>query len=139
MTIAPLARSEHLNYAIPNDGKRATPRKWTGRTDSNISRTKRELEYFSSEGWSLIGPPISPGPTEARGGPRMGSEHPMESVAANRYPPTMNLLLIVVVLLLLFGGGGYYYGGPGYGGGGLGLVLVVCLIIYLMGGFRGKK
>ena len=51
----------------------------------------------------------------------------------------MNLLLLVVILLLLFGGGGFYLGGPAFGGGGLGLVLLICLIIYFMGGFRGSK
>ena len=45
----------------------------------------------------------------------------------------------MVVLLLLFGGGGFYYGGPVYGGSGLGLVLLVCLVIYFMGGFRAGK
>jgi hypothetical protein len=50
----------------------------------------------------------------------------------------MNLLLLVVILLLLFGGGGFYWGGPAYGGGGLGLVLLICLIIFLVGGFRRK-
>ena len=49
-----------------------------------------------------------------------------------------NLLLVLLVLLLLFGGGGFYWGGPAYGGGGLGLVLLVCLIIFLMGGFRSR-
>ena len=51
----------------------------------------------------------------------------------------MNLLLLVVVLLLLFGGGGFYFGGPVIGGSGLGLVLLICLIVYLVGGFRSKS
>ena len=51
----------------------------------------------------------------------------------------MNLLLLVVVLLLLFGGGGFYFGGPVIGGSGLGLVLLICLVVYLMGGFRSKS
>jgi len=63
---------------------------------------------------------------------------PMVEVAAKRYRRAMNLLLLVIVLLLLFGGGGFYFGGPIIGGGGLGLVLVICLIIYFMGGFRSK-
>ena len=63
---------------------------------------------------------------------------PMVAGAAKWYPGTMNLLLLVIVLLLLFGGGGFYFGGPVIGGGGLGLVLVICLIIYFMGGFRSK-
>jgi hypothetical protein len=51
----------------------------------------------------------------------------------------MNLIIILLVLLLLFGGGGFYFGGPAIGGGGIGLILVICLIIYFMGGFRTKK
>ena len=50
----------------------------------------------------------------------------------------MNLLLVLLVLLLMFGGGGYYYGGPVYGGSGIGLIIVVGLVIYLLGGFRTK-
>jgi len=61
----------------------------------------------------------------------------------NRFHPDvifsrMNLLFLIIVLVILFGGGGFYYGGPAYGGGGLGLVLLVCLIVYLFGGFRSK-
>ena len=51
---------------------------------------------------------------------------------------TMNPLLLIVILLLLFGGGGFYFGGPAIGGSVLGLALLICLIVYLMGGFRGK-
>ena len=51
----------------------------------------------------------------------------------------MNILLLVVVLLLLFGGGGFYFGGPVIGGSGLGLVLVICLVVYLLGGFRPRS
>ena len=51
----------------------------------------------------------------------------------------MNLLLLLVVLMLLFGGGGFYYGGPVYGGSGLGMILLICEIVYLAGGFRTKK
>jgi hypothetical protein len=53
--------------------------------------------------------------------------------------PAMNLLIIVIVLILLFGGGGFYIGGPIFGGSGLGLVLLICLIIYLLGGFRARR
>jgi len=55
------------------------------------------------------------------------------------YPDTVNLLLLIVVLLLLFGGGGFYFGGPAIGGSGLGLVLLICLVLYLVGGFRPKN
>jgi len=51
----------------------------------------------------------------------------------------MNILLILLILLVLFGGGGFYFGGPVIGGSGLGLILFVCLIVYLMGGFRTKS
>lgn len=51
----------------------------------------------------------------------------------------MNLLLLVVVLLLLFGGGGFYIGGPVIGGSALGLILLIALVVYFMGGFRGAK
>jgi len=50
-----------------------------------------------------------------------------------------DLLLLVVVLLLLFGGGGFYFGGPIIGGGGLGLILLICLVACLAGGFRITK
>jgi hypothetical protein len=51
----------------------------------------------------------------------------------------MNILLLMVVLLLLFGGGGFYFGGPVIGGSGLGLVLLICLVVFVMGGFRNTK
>jgi hypothetical protein len=54
-----------------------------------------------------------------------------------QYP--MNNLLIIIILLLLLGGGGFYFGGPVYGGSGIGLILLVCLIVFLMGGFRTRE
>ena len=51
----------------------------------------------------------------------------------------MNPLLLIIILMLLFGGGGFYIGGPGYGGGGVGLVLLICLVVFLFGGFRTKN
>jgi len=51
----------------------------------------------------------------------------------------MNILLILVVLLLLVGGGGFYFGGPVIGASGLGLILLICLIIWAMGGFGIRK
>jgi len=47
----------------------------------------------------------------------------------------MNPILLIIVLFLLLGGG-FYYGGPAYGGGSLGLILVICFMVYLFGGFR---
>jgi hypothetical protein len=66
-------------------------------------------------------------------------EDPIETVALVCHLTGMNILLLMVVLLLLFGGGGFYFGGPMIGGGGLGLVLLICLVVYLMGGFRTTK
>ena len=55
------------------------------------------------------------------------------------YCNAMNLLLFIVVLLLLFGGGGFYFGGPVIGGSGIGLILAICLVAYLLGAFRPKN
>ena len=43
----------------------------------------------------------------------------------------MNILLLLVVLLLLFGGGGFYFGGPVIGGSGVGLLLMICLVVWI--------
>ena len=53
----------------------------------------------------------------------------------------MNLLLLIIILILLFGGGFGYVGHirnwPGGGPGiGLGTVLVILLIAWLLGAFR---
>jgi uncharacterized membrane protein YccC len=55
------------------------------------------------------------------------------------YLAGMNVLLLLVVLLLLFGGGGFYFGGPVIGSSGLGLILAICAVVYLLGGFRTKS
>jgi hypothetical protein len=55
------------------------------------------------------------------------------------YLTAVNLLIVLLVLFLLFGGGGFYYGCPVIGGSGIGLILVICLIVYFMGGFRTKS
>jgi len=55
------------------------------------------------------------------------------------YLAGMNILLLLVVLLLLFGGGGFYFGGPVIGGSGIGLILAICLVAYLLGAFRTKS
>ena len=39
----------------------------------------------------------------------------------------------------LFIGGEFYFGFPVFGGSGLGLVLLIVLVIYFAGGFRGLK
>jgi hypothetical protein len=50
------------------------------------------------------------------------------------------MLILIIVLLLLFGGGGYYgYGRWGYRGGagiGMGTVLLVLLVAYMLGMFH---
>jgi hypothetical protein len=77
-----------------------------------------------------------------RGGGRFSffiSRRPHRNCAAVGYLKGMNTLLIIVVLLLLFGGGGFYFGGPVIGGSGLGLILLICLIAWVLGGFRSSK
>ena len=64
---------------------------------------------------------------------------PHRNHAAKCYLTGMNVLLLIVVLLLLFGGGGFYFGGPVIGGSTLGLVLLIGLIVYFAGGFRGSR
>lgn len=66
-------------------------------------------------------------------------KHPMAALVPLCQPMSMNILLVLLVLLLLFGGGGFYFGGPAVGGSGLGLILLICVIVYLMGGFRTKR
>jgi hypothetical protein len=66
-------------------------------------------------------------------------ERPNSDRAMMDYLAGMNILLLMVVLLLLFGGGGFYFGGPVIGGSGLGLVLLICLAAYLLGGFRPRR
>ena len=66
-------------------------------------------------------------------------EGPIVAAIPGCYLNVMNPLLLIIILLMLFGGGGYYAGGPVYGGGGIGLIVLVCLVIYLMGGLRTKK
>ena len=49
------------------------------------------------------------------------------------------MLLLIVILILLFSIGGPYYGyrqwgpAPGYGMGIVGLIVIVCLVLYLAG------
>lgn len=66
-------------------------------------------------------------------------EDPMATGRRWHYLNAMNILLLMVVLLLLFGGGGFYLGGPVIGGSGLGLILLICLVVFLAGGFRTTK
>jgi hypothetical protein len=46
---------------------------------------------------------------------------------------TMGLILIIVILVLLLGGGGYGYSRYGYRGGiGIGGILLIILVVYLL-------
>jgi hypothetical protein len=53
----------------------------------------------------------------------------------------MDLLIILIVLLLLFGGGGgIYWGmGAGWGLGPIGLILLVLVVVFLLGGVRSRR
>jgi hypothetical protein len=62
-------------------------------------------------------------------------EGPIGAIPTSCYRHAMNPILLII----LFGGGGFYVGGPAYGGGGLGLILLICIVVYLFGGFRGPK
>ena len=51
------------------------------------------------------------------------------------------MLILIIILLLVFGGGGGYYGynhwGTSGGAGiGLGTILLIALVVYLLGGSR---
>jgi hypothetical protein len=51
------------------------------------------------------------------------------------------MLIILIILLLVFGAGGGYYGHSrwGYGGSagiGLGTILLIVLVVYLLGGIH---
>jgi hypothetical protein len=70
---------------------------------------------------------------------QFGGGDPIGTVPAEWYGENMNPLLLIIVLILLFGGGGFYFGGPAIAGGGIGLILLICLVIYLMGGLRSKN
>lgn len=71
--------------------------------------------------------------------PAPWGEDPIDIGRGARYLNGMNLLIIMLVLLLVFGGGGFFFGGPVIGGSGIGLILLICLVIYFMGGFRGSR
>ena len=51
----------------------------------------------------------------------------------------MNTLSLIVVLLLLFGGGGFFLSGSVIGGSELALIMLICLEIFLTGGFSTRK
>ena len=72
-----------------------------------------------------------------RAAPLPVGERPIFTACHPTYLAPMNPLLLIIILLLLFGGGGYYVGGPVYGGSGLGLILLICVIVWLFGGFGG--
>ena len=45
----------------------------------------------------------------------------------------MNLLSILIILLLVFGWGGFAVGGPLYAGSGIGLLLLILIVLFLLG------
>jgi hypothetical protein len=52
-----------------------------------------------------------------------------------------NMIILLIILLLLFAGGGGYYGHQRWGAGGgagigLGTILMVVLVVYLLGGLH---
>ena len=63
----------------------------------------------------------------------------MEPRTDPHYCCGMNTLLLILLLLILLGRSGFYIGGPVIGGSTLGFVLLICLIVYLMGGFRTRN
>lgn len=72
---------------------------------------------------------------------RVLSAEPNQLLRLQQKVKSMGLLLLIVVLVLLFGGGGGYYAHNRYGGRGLGgvlgLVIVVLVIVWLVGGLHG--
>jgi hypothetical protein len=48
----------------------------------------------------------------------------------------MKTLFLLFKLLFLFGGSGFCLGGPA--GGLIGLILLICIVLYLTGGFRAQ-
>jgi hypothetical protein len=69
----------------------------------------------------------------------MRGEDPIGTVAATCYFDNVNMFLVLLVLLLLFGGDGFYFGGPLIGGSGIALLLLMCLAVFVMRGFRTKS
>ena len=74
----------------------------------------------------------------------IGSAAPRSRRFKSNFPiegsPEMVTILVIVLLLILLGGGGGYYGYSRYGGRGLGgvlgLVLIVIIVIWLVGGIH---
>jgi hypothetical protein len=61
----------------------------------------------------------------------------MAEPAVKGYPATMNLLIFTLVLLLLLCGS-FYFAGLVIGGEVVGLILLMGVIIYWVGGSRAK-
>ena len=51
----------------------------------------------------------------------------------------MSLCTPLFIALLLFGGSPFYFSGPINGAIGIGVILLICLFVYIAGGFRLLK
>jgi hypothetical protein len=53
----------------------------------------------------------------------------------------MDMILLLIILLLLFGGGGGLYCGmgAGWGIGPIGLIVLVLVVVFLLGGHRSRR
>lgn len=49
---------------------------------------------------------------------------------------SIQLIVLIIVLLVLFGGGLGYARGPVWGGSGVGLVILIVVVLYLLGYLR---
>jgi hypothetical protein len=99
---------------------------------------RKRTEFMFQVASFMDGVVLQPAPIVIPRPAAHAAESPPHAFPLFREETTMTLLLIIVLVIVLLGGGGGYYGyrtwgGPGLGGV-LGLVLVILLILYLMGG-----
>jgi hypothetical protein len=50
-----------------------------------------------------------------------------------------NLIFILLFLIMVGGGVGLYYGGPAGGAVGIGVILIISLAFYYLGGFSDRN
>lgn len=90
-----------------------------------MTATAAEKQRGSADAGHLVSSPREFSLRNDRATNQFGRRDSMES---------MLLIIILIVLLLGFGGVGYRGGyGPGYYGGGLGTVVLILIILYLLG------